>query len=82
MNNIQKMENKAYKAYIKEVEANDMEKRYCDWVKSNRGRSCIIKGIRGLARIRVATCKINETKYQATKKERDICLKLAESRGC
>lgn len=81
MNNIQKMENKAYKAYIKEVEANDMGKRYCDWVKSNRGRSCIIKGIRGLARIRVATFKMNETKYQATKKERDYSLKAIKERG-
>lgn len=82
MNNIQKMENKAYKAYVKkELEAIDIDVRYLNWALSKRGRRCILRGIRNISKIRIEDFKRNETKYEAARSQRDYSLGVAKSRG-
>lgn len=82
MNNIQKMENKAYKAYVeKELKSTYIDNEFYNWVLSNNGRRCILKGIRKISKMRVETFKIGETKYDAARSQRDYSLGVAKSRG-
>lgn len=81
MNNIQKMENKAYKAYVKkELKSPYIDTEFYNFTLSNEGRRCILKGIRKISKMRVETFKKGETKYDAAKSQRDYSIRIAKSR--
>ena len=72
MNNIQKMENKAYRAYVKELRDIDLmeDTSFFEYVLTNRGRRNCIKGIRENAKFRVKYVG-ERSKYEALKNIRN-----------
>ena len=73
------MENKAYKAYVKELQVKDiLNKRYNN-VISNKGRRNTIKAIRRSSKVWTETIKVYQTKYEAIKDARDSSFRLLEA---
>ena len=68
MNNIQKMENKAYKVYVKELRDIDLmeDTSFFEYILTNQGRRDFIKGIREIAKFRVKYIG-ERSKYEALK---------------
>ena len=72
MNNIQKMENKAYKVYVKELRDIDLmeDTSFFEYILTNQGRRDCIKGIREIAKFRVKYIG-ERSKYEALKNIRN-----------
>lgn len=83
MNNIQKMENKVYKAHIRELESDlwEVEGFYYTWALSNEGRRNILRGIRGIAKAKIYHLGNSKTLYDSLKSQRDYSLNLIRTRG-
>lgn len=75
MNNIQKMENKAYKADLKIMKEVLGDTKFYDYVSSSKGRRVCIRKIRQIAKFRTYEAKRYNTVYEALKDERDFSLR-------
>lgn len=81
MNNIQKMENKAYKAYMKELRYKFQEDNYVyKWALTKKGRRFTIRSIRATSRCRVDVIKDKPCMYVALKTFRDYSFNMIGGR--
>lgn len=81
MNNIQKMENKAYKAYVKELKYRYKEdSHHYKWALTGEGRKFTIRSIRASCRCRVDIIKDKPCMYVALKTFRDYSFNMIGGR--